>query len=85
MADHPHEEGDDDDGQDHPEADVGVQQQLRARHLPPTPVLGEAHSRRAEMTSRRAQAHSAGGHSGGIKTALSGRRTGSAAILGALR
>ena len=33
VADHAHEEGDDNDGQDHPETDVGVKQQLRPRHL----------------------------------------------------
>lgn len=33
MADHAHEESDDNDGQDHPEADVGVEQKLGPRHL----------------------------------------------------
>ena len=33
VADHADEEGDDDDGQDYPEADVGVKQELQPRHL----------------------------------------------------
>ena len=32
MSDNPNQEGDEDDGQDHPQADVRVQQQLRLSH-----------------------------------------------------
>lgn len=34
VTDDPHEEGDEDDGQDHPQPDTGVQQELGATHPP---------------------------------------------------
>lgn len=39
MADHAHEEGDEDDGQHHPQPDVGIQQQLGLAHRDSVPVL----------------------------------------------
>lgn len=39
MADHAHEEGDEDDGQHHPQPDVGIQQQLGLAHRDSVPIL----------------------------------------------
>lgn len=41
VADHAHEEGDEDDGQHHPQTDVGIQQQLGLAHRDsvPDPIL----------------------------------------------
>lgn len=34
VTDDPHQEGDEDDGQDHPQTDAGVQQELGTTHCP---------------------------------------------------
>lgn len=39
VADHAHEEGDEDDGQHHPQPDVGIQQQLGLAHRDSVPAL----------------------------------------------
>ena len=47
MSDNPNQEGDEDDGQNHPQADVGVQQQLRLSH---TSEITQHHRRRRITT-----------------------------------
>lgn len=39
VPDDSHEEGDEDDGQDHPQPNTGVQQELGTTHLPPSNLL----------------------------------------------